>query len=513
MNYVRARKIKKGGEKVLTELRRQEIAELLADTRSKKMAVSFIYSKAQSLFGSAIATQKDSTGILIKSKLVNRLASVILNSNYAWAHIEPPALIKSKVTENDKRELQDQTKAVFDDIQHLSNFELEKVKILNDYLVGTTVFKVEYTGDYRRPTRFRSAPLENVYVLEGEDSRATTVFYKNEKMKRNNIISLWKEAEAIGEIEKDKEYTVWEVTTYNRKTSKFDYVVALDEAFTKIIKFEELEESEWVVGRWEPFISNNPYGIGPCSKAVMEMMNLKFTKSSLNKIRDFTASPMMISYGDERIAKAMKFMPGMNAYGGAQEGHARFVPLSTGMDPNIDFFNLQEHKDILNDLFYVDFMSAIKNVDDLKNVTATATQIAVTKFAEQIDPIYSRMQKEILEQIVRKVRNNNLRANIISNKNIEFLKEGTRFDVRFHNMLTMAQDQDNIERNNMFIQDIVGKFGPQTGIAMINANKYIDSSADRYRITREDFTLGEELEAKLMEIQENSVPPPPEGAV
>ena len=239
----------------------------------------------------------------------------------------------------------------------------------------------------------------------------------------------------------------------------------------------------------------------------MELMALRKTKNSIAKIRDYQSDPPLISYGDRRLALAAKILPGKNSFLGEGQNQTILKPFNNGANPQMEMFDLKEHKDILNDLFYIDFITSIKNVEDLKNITATATQIAVTKFAEQIDPVYSRMQKEILEQVVRKVRNNNLISNVISNRDIEYLKENTKLTVRFHNALTIAQDQEDMQKNNMFIQDIAAKFGPLVVAAMIKPNEYIKNTASRLNITRDEFILGEELEAKVKEIQENVAQP------
>ncbi|MGL4628548.1 MAG: portal protein [Cetobacterium sp.] len=495
----------------LSENRKNEIINLLAYAKSKKQSIEHIYNLAQKHFNVSEIKNNyhDSTGILIKNKLINRLASTILNSSYIWAHIEPPKYMRSKVSENDKIELDTQTRVVFDDIQNISNFEFEKTKILNDYLLGTTVFKCESTGDYRRPTRFRHAPLGNCYILEGPDSLVNTVFYKNEKMRVNNIKSIWPSSNSV-ELETlnvTKEYDVWECTVYNYSTKKYDYIVSVDESLKNVLFYEEQEDSPWIVGRWENFEYNSPYGAGPCAKAIMELMALRKTKNSINKIRDYQSDPPIISYGDRRLAMAAKILPGRNTFLGEGQNQTVIKPFLNGASPDIQMFDLKEHKDILNDLFYIDFITSIKNVEDLKNITATATQIAVTKFAEQIDPIYSRMQKEILEQVVRKVRDNNLKANVITNNNIQYLKENTKLTVRFHNALTIAQDQEDMERNNLFIQDIASKFGPLVVAAMIKSNEYIKNTASRLNITRDEFILGEELESKVQQLQQNVMQP------
>lgn len=488
--------------------RQNEIINLLAYAKSKKMEIEPLYLMAKKHFDICQIKGNfyDSTGVLLKTKLINKLAAVIMDSSIDWAHIEPPRYVASEVSEDDKLQLERQTKVVFDDIRNLSNFELEKTKILDDYLLGTTAFKVEYTGNYENPTRFRHAPIMNTYVVEGADGRVNTVFYKNEKMRLPNMQTIWAKGTFTNVIE-NQEYDVWECTVYNRVKRNYDYIVALDEGLKEVIYREEQAQTPWVVARWGPFEHNSPYGAGPKVISIMELFSLRKAKNSINKIRDYQSDPPLIGYGDRALTLAAKFLPGRMAYLGQKENVAEVRGFNNGANPQMEMFDLQEHKELLNEIFYVDAISSIKNIDDLKNVTATAVQVAVTKFAEQINPVYSRMQKEMLEVIVMKVRDNNLKANIISNNGIEYLKNNTKLSVRYHNAITMAQDQEDIQKNNMFIQDIVSKFGPQVAIAMIKPDLYIKLTADRFGITRKEFNLGEDLSKRLEEIQQAAIPP------
>lgn len=476
-------------------------------SKKEKGKIEWIYNLALKYFNVTGMSKEDldSTGVRLKSKLVNKLCSIIVNSNYIWAHIEPPKW--AEVSQEDRNIFEHHTRVVFDDIQELSNFELEKIKILNDYMIGTTAFKVEYTGDISSPSKIRHAPISNIYVVENARAEVQDVFFKNENMTRNKIIEIWPEAKDIDDMDDRSETDIWEGTIYNHRTKKYIYVVSPDEGFSKVIYSEELEDTPWVVARWEPFENNIPYGCGPASKAILEMMGLKKTRSNIRKIGDFQTNPPLLAYGDPRLALRAKLIPGHLSYMGQKDNVAELRPFSNGANPTMDFFNMDEYKDALNELFYVDFITSIKNVDDLKNITATTTQIAVSKFAEQIDPVYSRLQKEMLKPTVMKIYANNLRAHVISQQNIQYLKDNPRIAIRFYNAITIAQDQDDLERANMFIQDIASKFGPQALAAIIKSEEHIAEQAKRFRVSGKEFRTGAEASQKLQEIQQNTMAP------
>lgn len=122
-----------------------------------------------------IVNDLDSTGILYMDKLRNKISSLVMNSNYIWAYIEPPKWANASAT--DRSQFEQHTRVVFDVIQETSNFETEKAKILSDYLIGTTAFKVKYTGEMFRPAEIEHCPLANIYLGNDRKGQPGDVFF------------------------------------------------------------------------------------------------------------------------------------------------------------------------------------------------------------------------------------------------------------------------------------------------------------------------------------------------
>lgn len=141
-------------------------------------------------------------------------------------------------------------------------------------------------------------------------------------------------------------------------------------------------------------------------------------------------------------------------------------------------------------------------MDDLKNVTATATQVAVSKFAEQIEPMYSMIQKELLKGVVMKVYECCKMSSLISIKDIEWLKQNPRTSLRYYNAIVIAQDQEDLQNADMFLQNLATKFGATAVAAAIREEKYIDNLARRFRVKSDEYYLGEDFTKRLEEIQQ-----------
>lgn len=445
---------------------------------------------------------KDSTGFAYMDKLRNKLSSLVVNSNYIWGYIDAPRFVK--ISEADKIQFERATEKVFDVIQTQSNFEAEKPLILTDFLIGTACFKVAYTQDINMPSRIEYAPLETVYLGNDRLGVVSDVFQKK-KLTKNELIDSFGdkvlENQTVAGMQPSDRQEMIEGVIYDYDTKKYHFAVSLDAAFKDVVTDEPMEYNPWVVARAEK-MRDSPYGMGPAIKALNEIGIVKSKKDSIDLIGQKQKKPSWYYWGDIRFAKRARLnVPGSVSVMG-KKGQNEFMPVNQGINPQIEFFQLEENKQLLNELFYIDFITNIKDIDALKNVTATATQVAVSKFAEQIEPMYSMLQNELLEPVVKKVFECCKKVNLIDITEIEYLRDNTRTAVRFYNAITIAQEQDDLERSNMYIQDILQKLGPQGMAANVNFAVHIDRQKKRFRVKTDEFKTGEDTEKALANMQE-----------
>lgn len=448
----------------------------------------------------AIINDLDSTGILYMDKLRNKISSLVMNSNYIWAYIEPPKW--ADVSTSDKMAFEQHTRVVFDIIQEVSNFETEKAKILSDYLIGTTAFKVKYTAETFSPAEIEHCPLDNIYLGNDRRGQAGDVFY----LKRN--VTKYSIADSYGEdvlqhwsllaLKDDDKIDIWESTVLH--DGKILYAASKNDDFSEIFYYEEMTYNPWVVARCE-LLPGSPYGCGPCIKAVMELLGLKNKKKNVDLVGRKLARPSWVGYGDVDAIKRSRINT-PDTISIFPDRSTTIEPLKSGYNLEVEIYNLEEHKEVLRDIFYIDFITAIKDVDDLKNVTATATQVAVSKFAEQIEPMYSMIQKELLKGIVMKVYECCKMANLVSVQEIEWFKKNPRTSLRYYNAIVIAQDQEDLQNADMFLQNLATKLGPMGPAAAIREDKFIDNLAKRYRVKSDEYYLGEDFIKRLKEIQQ-----------
>lgn len=444
----------------------------------------------------------DSTGLVYATKLANKLSAMILNSNHIWAWIETPRF--EEISREDKIIFRNITEIVFDEIQENSNFETEKAVMLMDYLIGTAVFKVRFTGKIANPVEFQPIPNINAYLTKRRGKEPGDTFHHSGKVKKHQILNLFGEkaynSEKVQRMSQDEEIELWEGTVYDEETRLFHYAVATSSEFTDIIDYRIDDYNPWIVARYES-IGDNPYGIGPCVKAIMEIEGLKEVKSNIRRIAKKQAKPSYLAYGEAKYVLNSRIdEPGSISHMGIAPGQNQVVAFNRGENANLEFFNLEMYEKVLRDIFYINLIESVQNIDQLKDVTATTTQAIVTEFSRQIEPTYALMQRELLREIVIKVFQCLQKISIIDISKIKALQENPRLKIRFYNALTIAQDQDDLERNNLYFANLANTLGPQIAAANMNQAAYIDAQQKRFRVNNKEWKSGEETEKEVEEM-------------
>lgn len=280
----------------------------------------------------------------------------------------------------------------------------------------------------------------------------------------------------------------------------FHYVVSTSNEFTDVLDHRIDTYNPWIVARYES-IGDSPYGIGPCVKAIMEIEGLKEVKANIRRIAKKQARPSYLGYGQAKYIQNSRIdEPGAISLMGQSPGQNQIIPFNRGENANMEFFNLDMYKELLRDIFYINLIESVQNIDQLKNVTATTTQAIVTEFSRQIEPTYALMQRELLREIVIKVFQCLQKISIIDISKIKALQENPRLKIRFYNALTIAQDQDDLERNMLYFQNIASTLGPQVAAANMNQAEYINAQQKRFRINNKEWKSGEETEKQVEEM-------------
>lgn len=491
---------------VLTEREKALLNNRFNEAFAEKVKMDWLINTALRYFTIQGIRQDNisSIGVIYKDKFKNKLLSLIVSSYMKWATITVPKT--DNLSENDRLYFEYITDTVFDVIQEDSNFETEKSNIFDNYLISTAVFKIRRTESYSQPCEFVTANLQNVYLTKKRANMQSDVFYKNEKVNKYQLLEAYGEdienSEAFQKMDDKEMIDIWECCVYDNKNKTYLIAIAKDSKFSQLIHVKRDTYNPWIICPYERY-GDSPYGAGPCIKALLEIMALIRTRARIEKVGQKQLDPAYIFYGQgsKWLRRATLDEPGTITRLGMKNEN-EIIPFDRGETANIAFFSIENYEKILKDAFYINLVENIGSVEDLKNITATTTQVLVTELSRQIEPTYSLLQKEMLKKIVIKVLECCSGVYKINLKKLECLQENPKLKIRYYNAITIAQDNDDMDRATMFYNTIAQTLGQATAIAAIRPKEFYNAQMRRLRIPQKEWKTGEEVEKEVKEIME-----------
>lgn len=474
-----------------------------SDAQTDKSQIWWMYEAAMATFFVTDMNRKDedSYGVRAKNKLVNRLISMLNPGDYNWGLFEPPRGVPA--TEPDKKLLQNNTEVIFNRLQEYSNFEIENFKFMANLTIGTAAMRRDIMGDLGSPVRYRNVPLKNLYISEGALSKVQHVFYENKGLSISKVRELWPDANLEGFEENQRELDIIEGTIYDSKTKKYHYLVSKGSTFEEIIYSEEMDETNWLVARWGSFENNSSWGVGPGIEVVLEALSLRKKKQNLRVAGDLNVRPPLKGYGDRALITRAKFGAGDTTYVGKSRGQADFEPLITTLGADLDIYNVENHQKLIDDAFYAQYLP---DLSDVKNVTATAIQALRSEFRQIFEPVYTRVIKEYLKPILLDYFNIMDRAKIggVDKSQLSWIEQNPNLGVRFKNMLTMTQDNEELERLNLFLGNVNESLGANYNAAFLKGEEAYQRYIDLYHTDRKLFYNVDEAKENMQKIIQQS---------
>lgn len=440
----------------------------------------------------------DSNAAKAAHKLSNRIITLLTPQGYHWADLTIKHLENPK--ESEKKILKTWIKKVFQVLED-SNFYFDEGPAVKNLIVGTAAMQMNYTGDPKRPVRFKSIPLKNLYFTEDAYSRVKNVFYKIERIRKQEILQLWPKAkvENIGDRE---EITAVEATIFepgpNGWDGKFHYIVTRDENFEHILYSEELDRFNWIVPRWEKFNNNSSWGCGQPLKVLSAIINLNDGKKGLKEAGRLQVKPPLLGWGKPEIIRNARFKPETVTYLGQSQGMANVAPLNTSISLQAEMYNTEDDKTLIEEMFFSDYLG---RVTETSVRTATEIEIRMREFYEVFEPVYSRLQEEFLKPIIMGIFN--ILVDIGEIDLTELDLEGAEFEPVYKNKLTQNQENQELQKFNMCVQNMVEILGLQKTQARLDAMKVGDFLFDSYKVDLKRVAAGEkEAKKRIAEVEQ-----------
>jgi hypothetical protein len=441
----------------------------------------------------------DTTQVSATKNFVSKVHSALTPPQQTWASFESSEAVPEEFREELDRDLQEYTDTMFSYIRG-SNFDLAINECYYDLAVGTAVLVVNEGPDDDTPLVFGSIPLDQVAIEESINHRVETCFRTWGEIRIADIESVWPNArltetmrmmlkEDAGALTKDLVEAV--IHDPVKKDKPFTYILwSMDD----ILLEEEHESSEFVIFRWSK-INNEIFGRGPIMDALPSIISLQtaayfeMTAANLN-----IAKPYM-GYSDG-IFNPNTFKMAPNAIipvSPNTNGQFPLVPLPDVANPAFMQITTMDLRQQINKLMFADPLGPVADVP-----SRTATEIALRQrnLAEEIGPLFTRLQQEFLERVLDRVSYILVKKGLIARPKVN-QKE---IKIKYKSPLTISQGQQDVSIFMQYMQAMAGLMGPEASQMYVNTAEYPSWLAKKMGVDPNLVNTKENVEAQMQQM-------------
>ena len=408
----------------------------------------------------------DTTQVAATISFVSKVQSALTPPQQTWAQLEAGDAIEDKdIQEDVDRQLQKLTDKIFSYIR-ASNFDLAINECYYDLAIGTAVL-VCNEGDDENPLQFSSIPLDQVAIEESINHRIETCFRTWSEVRIQDIMELWPNAIITStmqqQLQDDPGATVKnlvEACIYEVTDKKYPYRYVLWNDNDMLLN-EKRESSEFIIFRWSK-INNEVFGRGVAINALPSILSLQtaayfeYTAANLNICKPYMAySDGVFNPWTFRMAPNTIIPVAPNS-----NGQFPIQPLPDVANPSFMQLTTMDLRQQINTLM---FANPLGNINDAPGKTATELALRQRNLAEEIGPIFTRLQQEFLQRIIERVIYILVRKDKI--KNIEVNGQAVR--LRYKSPLTISQGQQDVSAFMQYYQILQQIVGPELAMSYL----------------------------------------------
>lgn len=435
----------------------------------------------------------DTTQVAATISFVSKVQRALTPPQQVWAYLEAGEEVPEDNQEEVNLALQKATDIIFGYIR-ASNFDVAINETYYDLAVGTGVLVLN-EGPDNNPLIFASIPLDQVAIEESINHRVDTCFRTWSEVRIADIKSMWPNAiitsSMIQMLQDDPGATVKnlvEACIYQVDDEVFPYRYALwnDE---DLMLDEKHESSEFIIFRWSK-INNEIFGRGPIINALPSILSLQtaayfeMTSANLNICKPYMAyadgvfNPWTFRMAPNTI---IPVSPNTN-------GQFPIQPLPDVANPAFMQLTSADLRMQINKLMFADPLGSITEVP-----TKTATEVAIRQnnLAEEIGPIFTRLQQEFLQRVIQRV------IYILTKRGLlpRLVVNGREITLKYKSPLTVSQGQQDVQVFLQYQQIMQNLMGPEAALTYLNTVKAPNWIANKLGVDPSILNTEEQMKA------------------
>lgn len=415
----------------------------------------------------------DDSGAQALQQFVNQLKNKLLPSQQKFSKLVTSGKVESEIVlglfdSDAQKELQielDKNNAIMFNYLWDSNFDTAVLESLQDMAISTGALMIQETGDLDNPLNFISVPVDQL-VIEEDNTGDVKNVWREWCVKAEEIPILWKDYKRDKNLQKiieDKptnKINIIEGTVYDAHTGKYHYGVYTDSAECKFIFESKYSVSPWVIFRWNKS-AGETWGRGPALSCKPSMSMLNQLKSDLlrnNAVHinppAIIASGAFVNPARVKIAPNQRIIVKSN-WDGSKREPVSFLQNNTNFQLGQGMAN--EFRQDVREAFYLDFLGGVN--DPVRS--ATEISIRSQQMLEQQISAFSRLKRELIDKVIRRVYYILKRLGLVENLDID----GKVVNVKATSPLSQAQDMKDVEGLMQYFSTML-QLGGEQGMVM-----------------------------------------------
>ena len=350
---------------------------------------------------------------------------------------------------------------------HASNFDVIINECYYDLAVGTAALVINQIND-KVPFMCTSIPADKLAIEEAVNGKIESWYRTWQNLKVADLHTRWPKIMLSANLEMmmaaDPDAVVrniYEGTAYfSNMPNKYCYAVWAD---NDLLYWQWMESSPAIVWRWKK-CNNETWGRGPVMEALPSIISLnelakvELASANINTFRPYMAFSDAVFNPHTFKLEPMTIIPispiGMN-------GQAPLIPLPNSASIEFNQFTAADLRLQIKKLLLAESPEDSRSVQP-----ATAYELAMkqSSLAEKIGPIFSRMEQEMGEPVVKRF------AYILHKTGIlPFPKvNGIPVKFRYKSPLSLSKGRADAERFIQYVQILQGIMGPDVTQLYIN---------------------------------------------
>ena len=347
----------------------------------------------------------DSTPLIATNKYVSRLQNLLVRPWTDWFTLTSGSEVQKEQTNEVDLYLQDISDIVMNQINH-SNFSTQISEAFTDLAVSTGVLMVNEDNNPNSDSDllFKAIPIAHVSLETASDGSVKTV-YREFEIPLNQIKATWPKAEFTPEMNDTYDenptslQTLIECTVYNEEDFTYDFTVITKDA--KVLLNENIEESPFIVFR-ETVVPGEDFGRGRLMSLISDIKTLNKTVELGLKAASLAISGVYTAVDDGIMnVKNIRLQPGaIIPVGSNASTNPSLAPLNSSANFQIEQMLVNEIRQRINDHMLVE---PFGDINDTSVRSATEMNMRQNDFIQTSVASFSRLQTELLSQIINKV--------------------------------------------------------------------------------------------------------------